>query len=113
MATSQEVLAQLEQVLKDRVNADPESSYTARLLSEGLDSILRKVSEENTELLLAAKDGDAKQVCHEMADLWYHNMVLLLSLGISHEDVLEQLAKRFGCSGIEEKQSRKKERTNV
>ena len=101
-----DILKQLSEVLEERKNADPESSYVAKLHSKGLDAILKKVGEEATETVMAAKDGVAEKIVYETADLWFHTMVMLSNQGISHEDVLNELARRFGMSGLEEKASR-------
>jgi phosphoribosyl-ATP pyrophosphohydrolase len=103
-----DILKQLEQVLEERKAADPESSYVARLYSKGLDAILKKVGEEATETVMAAKDGNKEQIIYETADLWFHTLVMLSQQGLSHEDVLNELASRFGVSGIDEKASRSK-----
>jgi len=103
-----DILQQLEKVLAERKNADPETSYVAKLHSKGLDAILKKIGEEATETVMAAKDGDADKIIYETADLWFHTMVLLSEQGLSYEDVLNELARRFGVSGIEEKAGRSK-----
>lgn len=103
-----DILKQLAQVLAERKNADPESSYVAKLHSKGLDAILKKIGEEATETVMAAKDGVAEKIIYETADLWFHTMVMLSEQGLSHEDVLNELARRFGMSGLQEKASRKK-----
>ena len=103
-----DILKQLEEVLEERKAADPESSYVAKLYSKGLDAILKKVGEEATETVMAAKDGNKEQIVYETADLWFHTLVMLSQQGLSHEDVLNELARRFGVSGIEEKASRSK-----
>jgi phosphoribosyl-ATP pyrophosphohydrolase len=101
-----DILKQLAAVLEERKNADPESSYVAKLYSKGLDTILKKIGEEATETVMAAKDGQAEKIIYETADLWFHTMVMLSAQGISHEDVLNELARRFGMSGLEEKANR-------
>lgn len=101
-----EVLEQLAQVLEDRKQAEPDSSYVARLYSKGLDAILKKVGEEATETVMAAKDGVPDKIVYETADLWFHCMVLLAHQGLGPEDVLKELQRRFGLSGLEEKASR-------
>ena len=101
-----DILKQLAEVLEERKAANPESSYVAKLHSKGLDAILKKVGEEATETVMAAKDGVAEKIVYETADLWFHTMVMLSNQGISHEDVLNELARRFGMSGLEEKASR-------
>jgi phosphoribosyl-ATP pyrophosphohydrolase len=98
-----DVLAQLDEVLRERKGADPASSYVAQLYGKGLDAILKKVGEEATEAVIAAKAGDRRQVIHETADLWFHSMVMLTELNISYSEVLVELEKRFGTSGLEEK----------
>jgi len=104
---SNDVLKRLEEVLEARKNADPDSSYVAKLYHKGLDSILKKIGEEATETVMAAKDGDKEKIIYETADLWFHCMVLLSQQGIKAEDVLNELDRRFGLSGLEEKASRK------
>ena len=101
-----DLLARLSQVLEDRKGADPESSYVARLYAKGLDAILKKVGEEATETVMAAKDGDPDRLVHEVADLWFHTLVLLAHQGLGPEAVLAELDGRFGLSGIEEKARR-------
>ena len=102
-----DILKQLAEVLEERKNADPKSSYEAKLHSKGLDAILKKIGEEATETVMAAKDGQADKIIYETADLWFHTMVMLSHQGLSYEDVLNELARRFGMSGLEEKASRK------
>ena len=104
---SNDVLKRLEEVLEQRKNADPDSSYVAKLYSKGLDSILKKIGEEATETVMAAKDGEKEKIIYETADLWFHCMVLLSQQNIKSEDVLNELDRRFGLSGLEEKASRK------
>ncbi len=101
-----DVLSKLAAVLEERKQADPDSSYVAKLYSKGLDSILKKIGEEATETVMAAKDGNAQQIIYETADLWFHTMVLLAQQGLSPDDVLNELDRRFGLSGLEEKASR-------
>ena len=103
-----DVLSQLAEVLEQRKQADPESSYVAKLYAKGLDAILKKIGEEATETVMAAKDGEKQKIIYETADLWFHSMVLLAHQGLSPDDVLQELDRRFGLSGIEEKASRKK-----
>jgi phosphoribosyl-ATP pyrophosphohydrolase len=102
-----EILDQLAEVLERRKQADPAGSYVASLYAKGLDKILKKIGEEATETVLAAKDGERGQVVYETADLWFHTLVMLSHLGISHRDVLAELDRRFGLSGLEEKANRK------
>jgi phosphoribosyl-ATP pyrophosphohydrolase len=103
-------LQQLAQVLEARKNADPESSYVASLHAKGLNKILEKVGEECTETLLAAKDaehsGNTDELIAETADLWFHTLVMLSRLNVGPDDVINELARRFDLSGLEEKASR-------
>lgn len=107
-----DILGELFEVLQQRRSAAPEDSYVAALHHKGLNKILEKVGEEATETLLAAKDaehGDAAQrqaLVAETADLWFHSLVMLSHLGIDQQDVLDELARRFGISGHEEKAAR-------
>jgi len=103
-----DVLDKLAEVLEARKGADPDSSYVAKLYSKGLDAILKKIGEEATETVMAAKDGDADKIIYETADLWFHSMVLLAQQGLKPEQVLAELARRFGLSGLEEKANREK-----
>lgn len=103
-----DVLAQLAKVLEERKDADPGSSYVAGLYAKGLDSILKKVGEEAVETVIAAKGGDQRQLVYETADLWFHTLVLLAHQGLKPEDVLEELQRRFGMSGVAEKAARTK-----
>jgi phosphoribosyl-ATP pyrophosphohydrolase len=101
-----EVLEHLAEVLEQRKGADPHTSYVAGLYAKGLDTILKKVAEEAAETLLAAKDGDPKHLVHEVADLWFHCLVLLAHQGLGPMAVLTELEHRFGQSGLEEKAAR-------
>jgi phosphoribosyl-ATP pyrophosphohydrolase len=109
--TNQEILAQLTEILEQRKNAATDSSYVASLYAKGIDAILKKVGEEATETVMAAKDvahgGNPEKLVYEVADLWFHTMVLLADQGLSADDVLEELARRFGVSGHDEKAARK------
>lgn len=100
------ILQQLEKVLEERKQADADSSYVASLHAKGLEKILKKVGEEATETVIAAVSGDREQVVYETADLWFHIMVMLSHLDISHDEVLAELERRFGLSGLEEKAQR-------
>ena len=102
----QDILQKLTETLAGRKQASPESSYVAKLFSKGEDAILKKIGEEATEVILASKGGDKSQVVYETADLWFHCMVLLAQHDLSAEDVLQELARREGVSGITEKHSR-------
>jgi len=101
-----DVLTQLAEVLESRKGASPESSYVASLYDKGLDAILKKVGEEATETVMAAKDGDPKQIIYETADLWFHTLVMLAERGLGPQQVLDELERRFGLSGLDEKASR-------
>jgi len=101
-------LTQLADVLEQRKQESPDSSYVASLYAKGLDTILKKIGEEATETVIAAKGGDKEQIIYEMADLWFHSMVLLADQGLHPDDVLQELQRRFGLSGLEEKAQRTK-----
>jgi phosphoribosyl-ATP pyrophosphohydrolase len=104
--SNQDILEQLAAVLEERKSQDPQKSYVASLYAKGIDSILKKIGEEATETVIAAKGGDAGQIVYEMADLWFHCMVLLAQQGLSPSAVTGELQRRFGLSGLEEKASR-------
>ena len=102
---SQDLLARLAAVIASRrpeAGGDPESSYVARLFAKGLDAILKKVGEEATETVMAAKDGDRAKLVAEVADLWFHTMIALAAFELEPADVLAELARREGLSGLEE-----------
>lgn len=99
-------LERLAEVLEARKQADPDSSYVAKLYAKGLDAILKKVGEEATETVMAAKDGEADKIVYEVADLWFHTLVLLAQQGLGPHQVLAELDRRFGLSGLEEKARR-------
>lgn len=101
-----DILIRLADVLEARKQADPESSYVARLYGKGLDAILKKIGEEATETVMAAKDGDPARIVAEVADLWFHTLVLLAERGLGPEPVLAELDRRFGLSGLAEKAAR-------
>ncbi|MBF0187447.1 MAG: phosphoribosyl-ATP diphosphatase [Magnetococcales bacterium] len=101
-------LEQLYGVIVARFSEETESSYVARLHDKGIDAILKKVGEEATETILAAKGGDDQAVIHETADLWFHTLVMLAQRGITPEAVVNELRRRFGVSGVVEKASRRK-----
>jgi len=105
-----EVLEQLDDVLRQRRSADPGQSYVASLHQQGLNKILEKVGEECTETILAAKDcnagGEGEKLVYETADLWFHSLVMLSHLNLSSADILAELKRRFELSGLEEKASR-------
>jgi phosphoribosyl-ATP pyrophosphohydrolase len=101
-----DTLSQLADVLEQRKQAEPESSYVASLYAKGLDAILKKIGEEATEVVMAAKDGDNGKIVYETADLWFHSLILLAHSGLGPDDVLQELGRRFGVSGHDEKASR-------
>ena len=103
-----DTLDKLAEVLESRKGGDPDSSYVARLYHKGLDAILKKIGEESAETIMAAKDGDKDKIIYETADLWFHSMVLLADQGLKPADVLAELERRFGLSGLEEKANRGK-----
>jgi phosphoribosyl-ATP pyrophosphohydrolase len=107
---TQSILEQLDAVLSSRKGGDPDSSYVAGLHHKGLNKILEKVGEEAVETVLAAKDaeldGDNSKLIYETADLWFHSLVMLSHLGGNHQQVLNELARRFGLSGLDEKAAR-------
>ncbi len=99
-------LTQLAHVLEQRKTQSADKSYVASLYNKGLDSILKKIGEEATETVIAAKDGDKEQIVYEMADLWFHCLVLLAQQNLHPDAVLNELQRRFGLSGLEEKAQR-------
>jgi len=101
------VLARIARVIESRRGSDPASSYVAKLMSKGEDAILKKVGEEATETVMAAKDGDKLRLTAEVADLWFHCLVLLAHHDLGPGDVLAELARREGTSGLDEKAARK------
>ena len=103
-----DVLQQLAQILEQRKQESADKSYVASLYAKGLNSILKKIGEEATETVIAAKDGDKIQIIYETADLWFHCMVLLAYQDLKPDDVLQELQRRFGLSGLEEKAQRNK-----
>ncbi|GMQ92248.1 MAG: phosphoribosyl-ATP diphosphatase [Gammaproteobacteria bacterium] len=103
-----DILDKLAEVLEARKQADADSSYVASLYKKGPDAILKKIGEEATEVVLAAKSKDRDQVVYETADLWFHTLVLLAYMELSPQQVLTELDRRFGTSGIEEKAGRSK-----
>lgn len=104
---SHDILARLTDTLESRRGASPGQSYVASLYAKGLDAILKKIGEEATETVMAAKDGQDEKIIYEVADLWFHTLVLLVHRGLRAEDVLAELARREGLSGLEEKAGRK------
>ncbi len=107
MSGDRSTLSELADVIDARRGSDPERSYVARLLSKAPDAILKKIGEEATETVMAAKDGDPARIVSETADLWFHCLVMLSHYGLRPEQVLAELARRAGTSGLEEKALRK------
>lgn len=104
---NEDILHRLVKVIEERKQAQSGQSYVASLFEKGQDAVLKKVAEEAAEALLAAKDGDKLHLVREVADLWFHSLVMLVYHGISLEDVLGELERREGTSGIEEKKNRR------
>jgi phosphoribosyl-ATP pyrophosphohydrolase len=102
-----DVLTALSKVIESRKKADANQSYVASLHAKGLDAVAGKVIEEADETVQAAISGDADQVVYETADLWFHSLVLLSHFNLTHEEVLNELDRRFGVSGLEEKNLRR------
>lgn len=100
-------LGRLADLIESRRGADPDKSYVARLLSRGEDAILKKIGEEATETVMAAKDGAPERIVAETADLWFHCLVMLANYGLRPEDVMAELERREGLSGLDEKALRK------
>jgi len=103
-----DILERLADTIEARKGADPSSSYVAKLLNGGNDAILKKIGEEATETVMAAKDGEAKKIVSETADLWFHCLVMLAHHGLRPSDVLQELHRREGISGLDEKAARGK-----
>ena len=101
-----DVLNRLSTLLEQRKLADPASSYVAKLYAKGMDSILKKVGEEAAETIIAAKNNDKQAIIYETADLWFHTLIMLAKADLKPQDVLNELARREGLSGLEEKDSR-------
>jgi phosphoribosyl-ATP pyrophosphohydrolase len=101
-----DILQQLAEILERRKLESAEKSYVASLYAKGVDTILKKIGEEATEVVIAGKGGDKQQIIYETADLWFHCMVLLANQGLGPEDVLSELQRRFGLSGLDEKAQR-------
>lgn len=102
-----DILERLAEMLEARKTADPQSSYVAKLYAKGMDSILKKVGEEAAETIIAAKGGVRDEIVYETADLWFHTLVMLAHAGLHPNDILNELARREGLSGLEEKAARK------
>lgn len=106
--SNSDVLDRLANTFEERKQAEPSSSYVASLLAGGEDAILKKVGEESTEFILAAKGGDNAHLIAEAADVWFHMLVLLSQKGLGPDDILNELNRREGVSGLEEKANRAK-----
>ena len=105
--SSDDTLARLAAVIEARKGGDPDKSYVARLFAKGNDAILKKIGEEATETVMACKDGNRTQIVYEVADLWFHSMLALSAFGLEPADVLAELRRREGLSGLEEFAARK------
>ncbi|MDG2353650.1 MAG: phosphoribosyl-ATP diphosphatase [Gammaproteobacteria bacterium] len=101
-----DILKQLEQVLEDRKSAKADESYVSSLYAKGLDEILKKIGEESAEVIMAAKDGEQDKIIYEVADLWFHTLVLLRHKDIEIDKIQDELSSRFGLSGLTEKANR-------
>lgn len=102
-----DILIRLSETLEARKSSPVDSSYVAGLYAKGLDAMLKKIAEEAAETIMAAKDGDPNKIVYETADLWFHTLLLLASQGLSAQDVLAELARREGLSGLTEKAQRR------
>ena len=100
-------LARLADVIESRIGGDPARSYVAQLAARGSDAILKKIGEEATETVMAAKDGKADRIISELADLWFHCLIAMAHYGLRPEQVLAELERRAGTSGLDEKAARK------
>jgi phosphoribosyl-ATP pyrophosphohydrolase len=107
-----DILDRLAETLEARKQASPDSSYVAELYAKGTDAILKKIGEEATETVMAAKDGQPEKIIYEVADLWFHTLVLLVHKGLKPADVLNELARREGLSGLAEKANRQGGKAN-
>ena len=107
VSSSDGILERLADVIESRRTGDPDKSYVARLFLKGTDALLKKVGEEATEVVMAAKDGDARKLVGEVADLWFHTMLVLSAFDVRPADVLMELQRREGLSGLEEFAARK------
>ncbi|MDC9727403.1 MAG: phosphoribosyl-ATP diphosphatase [Candidatus Thioglobus sp.] len=103
-----DIIKQLESILEDRKNASSDSSYVSSLYQKGTDEILKKIGEESAEVIMAAKDDVKDKIIYEVADLWFHTLVLLRHKDIEIAKIEQELSRRFGLSGLEEKANRNK-----
>ena len=101
-----DILNKLEQILEDRKSANTDESYVSSLYAKGLDEILKKIGEESAEVIMAAKDGKQDKIIYEVADLWFHTLILLRHKDIKVDKIQDELSSRFGLSGLEEKANR-------
>jgi phosphoribosyl-ATP pyrophosphohydrolase len=113
IASGNDTLARLAAVVEARRHGDAATSYVARLFAKGPDAVLKKIGEEATEVVMACKDGDPKKVVAEVADLWFHTMIALAQHGLAPADVLAELERREGVSGLEEFAARKMQAREV
>ena len=97
---------QVYEVIRERKQSSPEESYVASLMTKGTDSILKKIGEESAEVIIAAKNKNRDEQIHEITDLWFHLLVLMVDQGLKLEDISKEFEKRFGQSGLEEKAQR-------
>ena len=102
-----DTLARLAAVIESRRGSDPATSYVARLMAKGTDAVLKKIGEEATEVVMACKDGDGERIVAEVADLWFHTMIALAQHGLVPADVIAELERREGSSGLDEFAARK------
>jgi len=105
-----DTLTRIANAIEERKSGNPDASYVASLFAKGEDAILKKIGEEATETVLAAKDGDRLHLVRETADLWFHCMIMLSHYGLGPQDVLSELHRREGISGLDEKAARKQKR---
>ena len=103
-----DILDRIAATIEERKKGDPEKSYVASLFAKGDDAMLKKIGEEATETVIAAKSGDRLQIVHEVTDLWFHCMIVLARHGLGPDDVLAEMQRREGISGLDEKAARKK-----
>ncbi|MCH9645792.1 MAG: phosphoribosyl-ATP diphosphatase [Proteobacteria bacterium] len=103
-----DIFKQLEAILEDRKSANSDNSYVSSLYQKGTDEILKKIGEESAEVIMAAKDGVSSKIIYEVADLWFHTLVLLRHKDIEVDKIEQELSRRFGLSGLEEKANRNK-----
>ena len=103
---SEKIIQQIYNIILERKKSSPENSYVSSLINKGTNSILKKIGEESAEIIIASKDENIEEQIHEIADLWFHLLVLMVNQGISLEKILQELKNRFGKSGLQEKAER-------